>query len=139
MAGDKDRVVVASRFADGTPAQTSDFEFIGDKDVSIEATKRQLREQAVSGVDQEMRGVSTVEGDGSGGEPDPAVAKLVKAHEKAAKAAESEAEKQVNARFAERRELTGTANPSDASKADRPTADKADAAPTDGAHDGPRK
>lgn len=98
--GDHDRVAMASRLPDGTPHQTPDFEFIGDKDFAIEATKQQLREQAVSAKDVELRGAgsgnASTDGDSA---PDPEVQKLIDAHEKAAKSAEGKAESEVNARF----------------------------------------
>lgn len=95
--GDHDRVAMASRLPDGTPHQTPDFEFIGDKDFAIEASKQQLREQAVSAKDVELRGAGTAdEGDSS---PDAEVQKLIDAHEAAAKSAEAKAEAEVNARF----------------------------------------
>lgn len=96
---DHDRVVIASRKADGTPDQTSDFTYIGDKEVSIAATKTQLAQQAVSGVDVEQRGVAGTTGADQGNKPDPGVQKLIDAHESATKAAESKAEAEVKGRF----------------------------------------
>lgn len=93
---DHDRVVMASRRPDGSPAQSDNFEFIGDKDTAISAAKTQLSEQAVSAADVAIRGVTTA-GAGGSGEPDPAVAEIQKAHESAAKKAESRAESDVNA------------------------------------------
>lgn len=92
--GDHDRVVMLSLKADGTPDQHNP-EIIGDKDFAVEAAKRQFAEQAVSARDVELRGVSTGDGGGDVGE-DPTIKKLADAHEKAAKAAESAAEKAVN-------------------------------------------
>lgn len=94
---DHDRVVMASRLPDGTPAQTSTFEFIGDKQVAIDAAKRQLTEQAVSAADVAIRGVTseTAEGVGSS-DPDAAVQEIKDAHEAAKKDAESRAESEVN-------------------------------------------
>lgn len=92
---DHDRVVMASRLPDGTPAQTPTFEYIGDKDVAIHAAKRQLSEQAVSAADVAIRGVTSADAIGPG-EPDPAVQEIKDAHEAAAKAAESRAESEVN-------------------------------------------
>lgn len=96
---DHDRVVMASRKADGTADQTSDYTYIGDKETSIEATKTQLSQQAVSGVDVERRGVGDRTGDEGGNEPDPQVKKLIDAHDSATKAAESKAEAEVKGRF----------------------------------------
>src|SRR5688500_9687322 len=74
---DHDRVVMASRLPDGSPHQTPDFEFIGDKEIVSDAAKRQLSEQAVSAVDVERRGVGAppAEGEGSS-ELDPGVKDL---------------------------------------------------------------
>jgi hypothetical protein len=87
--GDHDRVVMLSLHSDGTPAQIAP-EFIGPKDAVLEATKEQFKQQAVSAKDVELRGVS----DDSDSERDDE--KLRKAHEAAAKAAESAAEKTVD-------------------------------------------
>lgn len=96
--GDHDRVVMASRLPDGTPHQTPDFEFIGDRQFSIDASKRQLSEQAVSAKDVELRGASTAEADAEASKPDPEVQKLIDAHESASKAAEKAAEAEVKSR-----------------------------------------
>jgi len=98
--GDHDRVVQASRKADGTPDQTPDFTYIGDKETSIRATEEQLTQQRVSAEDVRLRGASTAGTDGSGpGEPDAAVKKIADAHEKAAKSAASDAKSEVEERF----------------------------------------
>ena len=99
--GDHDRVVMASRLPDGTPNQTNDFEFIGDQQVAIDAAKQQLREQAVSAKDVELRGAGTDEADAEASKPDPEVQKLIDAHEAAAKAAEGRAEGEVKDRSSE--------------------------------------
>lgn len=94
-AGDHDRIVMASRRADGSMDQVAP-EFIGDKDVAIAAAKEQLAQQAASAVDVAARGVSsTPEGERSS-EPDPDVAALKAAQDKAISAAESQAEREVN-------------------------------------------
>ncbi|MBK3542539.1 hypothetical protein [Streptomyces sp. MBT60] len=94
-AGDHDRIVMASRRADGSMDQVAP-EFIGDKDVAIAAAKEQLAQQAASAVDVAARGVSaTAEGVGSS-EPDPDVAALKEAQDKAIASAESQAEREVN-------------------------------------------
>lgn len=107
--GDHDRVVMASRKPDGTPDQTPDFEYIGDKDTSIKATEKQLTEQRVSAADVEARGV-TASGEGEFVE-DPSIAKVAKAHEAAAKDAAKDAKAEVNARFASDESLKGKSNP----------------------------
>ncbi|MFF5773849.1 hypothetical protein ACFY8V_32870 [Streptomyces californicus] len=92
--GDHDRIVMASRRADGSMDQTRP-EFIGDKDVAIAAAKEQLAQQAACAVDVAARGVSaTPEGEGSS-EPDPDVAALKKAQDKAIETAEAQAEREV--------------------------------------------
>jgi len=101
--GDHDRVVMASRRPDGTPAQTEDFEFIGPRDFAIKAAQEQRAQQAVSAVDVAIRGVTTsAQGEGNEGssEPDPAVSEIKAAHDKAADAARKEAEKEVESRHA---------------------------------------
>ena len=54
--GQHDRVQMLSLKADGTPDQINP-EIIGDKDTAIAAAKVQFAQQAVSAVDQNMRGV----------------------------------------------------------------------------------
>ncbi|MFD3741586.1 hypothetical protein [Streptomyces sp. NPDC058629] len=92
--GDHDRIVMASRRADGSMDQVAP-EFIGDREVAIAAAKEQLAQQAASAVDVAARGVSsTPEGEGSS-EPDPDVAALKEAQDKAIASAESQAEREV--------------------------------------------
>jgi hypothetical protein len=95
--GDHDRIVMASRKPDGSMDQT-DPEFIGDKDVAVAAAKEQLAQQAASAVDTAARGVSGYpNGDGAGSsEPDPDVQALKDAQDEAVKAAEAQAEREVN-------------------------------------------
>lgn len=104
-SGDHDRVVMASRLADGTPDQSPDFEFVGDRDTTLEATKTQLATSAVAAVDAErQRAVATPEaGEEGSSEPDPVVAEDVKAKESAARSAEKAAEAEVAARFGDKR------------------------------------
>lgn len=94
--GDHDRVAMASRHPDGSPAQTPDFTYIGDPDVAVSSAKTQLAEQAVSAADVKARGVTADEDTDS--EPDSAVAELAKTHKDAVKAAESAADSEVKAR-----------------------------------------
>jgi hypothetical protein len=92
--GDHDRIVMASRKADGSMDQV-DPEFIGDKDTAIEAAKVQLGQQAASAVDVAARGVtSTPEGEGSS-EPDAEVQALKDAQDKAVATAEEQAAREV--------------------------------------------
>ncbi|MFF7200516.1 hypothetical protein [Streptomyces sp. NPDC008141] len=97
--GDHDRIVMASRKPDGSMDQIAP-EFIGDKDVALAAAKEQLAVQAASAVDVAARGVSSKEGeDGVGSSaPDADVQALKDAQDKAVKAAEAQAEHEVNER-----------------------------------------
>ena len=88
--GQHDRVQMLSLKADGTPDQVNP-EIIGDKDVAIAAAKVQFAQQAVSAVDQKMRGVLADDPQENDDE------KLKKAHDSAAKSGEAAAEKTVNA------------------------------------------
>lgn len=92
-SGDHDRVQMLSLKADGTPDQNNP-EIIGDKDAAIAAATVQFRQQAVSAADVEARGAST--GSADSGVQDPTVEKLQKAHEAAAKGAESAAKRAVD-------------------------------------------
>lgn len=109
VGGDHDRVVMASRKPDGTPDQTPDFTYIGDKETTLAATKEQLKQQAVSAVDVAERGVTSSEADDKSGLPatgpqsDPSIGAMADKHDKAAKAAEKAAETEVDARFRETR------------------------------------
>lgn len=89
--GDHDRVQMLSLKADGTPDQHNP-EIIGDKEVALEATKEQFRQQAVSAVDaQRIEAASGVED----GPQDPSIQAATEAHEKAVAAAEKAAAKVV--------------------------------------------
>ncbi|MET9957038.1 hypothetical protein ABZ135_36560 [Streptomyces sp. NPDC006339] len=92
--GDHDRVVMASRRADGSMDQYRP-EFIGDKDVALTAAKEQLAQQAASAVDVAARGVSAVPEAEAPSEPDPDIAALKEAQDKAIEAAEARAEREV--------------------------------------------
>lgn len=103
--GDHDRVQMLSLKADGTPDQV-DPEIIGDKGAATAAAKEQFKQQAVSAADVAANpGRVTLVGqkDGSVKEvplttgQDPSIEKAQKQHESVAKAAESAAEKAVNA------------------------------------------
>jgi hypothetical protein len=97
--GDHDRVVMASRHPDGSPDQTPDFTYIGDKEFSKSATAEQLKQQAVSAEDVRLRGAAAAGGGEGGSEPDDAVQKLIDAHESAAKGAEKTANAEVDSKF----------------------------------------
>lgn len=105
VGGDHDRVVMASRKADGTPDQTPDFEYIGERETTLRATKEQLREQAVSAADVAERGVTagneadTSKLPSTGPQSDPSIAAIADKHRAAADAAEKAAEAEVDARF----------------------------------------
>ncbi|MFD5875702.1 hypothetical protein [Streptomyces sp. NPDC060322] len=94
-AGDHDRIVMASRKADGSMDQVAP-EFIGDKDVAIAAAKEQLGQQAASAVDTAARGVSSAQEGAGSSEPDPDVQALKDAQDEAVAGAESQAEREVN-------------------------------------------
>ncbi|MET7914458.1 hypothetical protein ABZU45_00705 [Streptomyces avermitilis] len=94
--GDHDRIVMASRRADGSMDQVNP-EFIGDKETAIAAAKEQLAVQAASAVDTAARGVTSTPEDGTGSsEPDAEVQALKDAQDEAVKAAEARAEREVN-------------------------------------------
>jgi hypothetical protein len=98
--GDHDRVAMLSLNVDGSPDQ-HDPEIIGDKEWAEKATAEQFRQQAVSAADVEVRGKLAAEGKLGGAEvsktEDPSVERLKKAHEDAAKGADSAAKKVVGA------------------------------------------
>lgn len=112
--GDHDRVVMASRKADGTPDQTPDFEYIGDKETAVSAAKTQLGQQAASAVDvAEATTLSTAANVAAAeaSEPDADIAKLKAKQEAAIAKAEKAAEAEVNARYAEPKGEKATATP----------------------------
>ncbi|MEE1813698.1 hypothetical protein PUR59_01410 [Streptomyces sp. SP18ES09] len=92
--GDHDRIVMASRRADGSMDQVAP-EFIGDKDVAIAAAKEQLGQQAASAVDVAARGVSSVPEAAEQADPDPDIKALKDAQDKAVETAEAQAEREV--------------------------------------------
>ncbi|MEV7240453.1 hypothetical protein AB0N92_04205 [Streptomyces sp. NPDC093248] len=93
--GDHDRIVMASRRADGSMDQVNP-EFIGDKETAKAAAREQLAVQAASAVDTAARGV-TSGGDAGGGdsEPDAEVQALKDAQDKARADAEAKADAEV--------------------------------------------
>lgn len=95
--GDHDRVVALSIAKDGTPDQSEGFEIIGDKDVALEATKRQFSEIAVSAVDATKREELGLGGTDEGSTDDAKIDALRKEHEKAEASAQKKAEAVVNA------------------------------------------
>ena len=88
--GAHDRLAMLSLKADGTPDQTAP-EIIGDKDAAVAAAKVQFAQQAVSAVDEKQRLEERAAEAGEQAE-DPSIAEKKKAHDAAAKAAESKAE-----------------------------------------------
>lgn len=130
VGGDHDRVVMASRTAAGTPHQTPDFEYIGDKETTLKATKEQLTQQAVSAADVAERGVTsaaeaadTSKLPSTGPQSDPSIAAIDDKHQAAKDAAESAAESEVDARFTDdpklggKRETTSSKSAADREKA----------------------
>jgi hypothetical protein len=97
--GDHDRIVMASRRADGSLDQLNP-EFIGDRETTLAANKEQLAVQAASAVDVAARGVSAGPAeDGTGSsEPDAEVQALKDAQDAAVRKAEAQAEREVNER-----------------------------------------
>ncbi|MEV6803143.1 hypothetical protein [Streptomyces sp. NPDC051132] len=95
--GDHDRIVMASRRADGSLDQINP-EFIGDKETAQAAAEQQLAEQAASAVDVAARGVtSTRPGEGDS-EPDAEVKALKDAQDAAAEKARAKAASEVEQR-----------------------------------------
>lgn len=93
-AGAHDRVAMLSLRADGTPDQLNP-EIIGDKDAAVAAAKVQFAQQAVSAVDEKRRLDERAEAAEGEQAEDPSIAEAKKAHDSAAKAAESKAESVV--------------------------------------------
>jgi len=112
---DHDRVQMLSLRADGTPDQY-DPEFIGDKDLTLEATKEQFRQQAVSVRDTELRQPYPATAEET--EEDPTIAELKAAHEEAVGAADSAAEAAVEGLFRDTSEVETTNKPAGASPTD---------------------
>lgn len=78
-----DRVVMASRHGDGTPAQSEDFEFIGPKDGVIAAAKHQHVSVALAALQNST---------------DPDVNPTLEEQEAVIAPAEKKAEAEVNAK-----------------------------------------
>ncbi|MEU2062900.1 hypothetical protein [Streptomyces sp. NPDC013455] len=96
--GDHDRIVMASRRADGSMDQVNP-EFIGDKETAVAAAETQLAEQAASAVDVAARGASSAPVDGDGdSEPDAEVKALKAAQDEAAEKARNKARAEVEQR-----------------------------------------
>lgn len=91
-----DEVVALSIRNDGSLDQTAP-EIIGPVDGAIEATKAQFAQMAVSAKDgYELREEQDAEAEARAGD-DPVIAKRIKEHEAAVKAAEAKAEQVVKA------------------------------------------
>ncbi|SED26972.1 hypothetical protein SAMN05216532_4013 [Streptomyces sp. 2231.1] len=95
--GDHDRIVMASRRADGSMDQINP-EFIGDKATAVAAAEKQLAEQAASAVDVAARGVTSGQGDEGSSEPDAEVKALKDAQDKAIERAKAQAAAEVQQR-----------------------------------------
>ena len=97
--GDVDRVQGLSINKDGAPDQSAGWEFIGDKDAALDATKEQFRQIAVAAVDAVKRPELGLAGSQDEGDTsDAAIDKLKAEHQKAEAAAEKKAEALVNSR-----------------------------------------
>lgn len=88
--GPVDHVLAVSRHADGTPAQTPGFKSVAP-DATADISKNQLREQAVSTVDYEIRSRLAAGGEAGGPVDDPLTKSIRDAQENAAGAAEKRA------------------------------------------------
>jgi hypothetical protein len=97
QTGDHDRIVGLSIDKNGKPDQSENFEFIGDKEAVVAATKEQFAQIAVSAIDAEKRAELGLAGQEEGDTSDAKIDALKAEHDKAAKAAESKAEAVVNA------------------------------------------
>lgn len=82
-----DEVLAVSRHSDGTPAQTPGFKSV-DPEFTTRVSENQLREQAVSAVDDKIRR-ERLKADAPEVVLDPATQELKDAHEAAAKSARS--------------------------------------------------
>lgn len=61
VSGVEDRVVMASRHPDGTPAQSDGFEFIGDKDAVLRGATHQLQSVEYAKLQTDVDNPPTVE------------------------------------------------------------------------------
>lgn len=86
-----DEVLAVSRHSDGTPAQTPGFKSI-DPEFTARISEQQLREQAVSAVDDRIRR-ERLKVEAPEVVHDPATKELKAAHDAAAKSAASRVEK----------------------------------------------
>lgn len=94
----RDRVLIPSLRVDGTPAQTDNFELIGDPDATRDAIVRQATERRVSAVDDAARTAIAQAPAAGETEQDPVIQALTDLHEQAAKAAEGDADKLIRSR-----------------------------------------
>lgn len=92
-----DRIQMLSVSKDGTPDQAPNFEFIGDKDATLEATKEQFAQRAASAVDEQKRPELGLAPAAAEVAEDKSIAELKAAQDKAIAAAEKQAESIVNA------------------------------------------
>lgn len=61
VSGVEDRVVMASRHPDGSPAQSAGFEFIGDKDAVLRGATHQLQSVEYAKLQNDIDNPPTVE------------------------------------------------------------------------------
>lgn len=90
-----DRVVMASRTADGTPVQSEGFEFIGDKEFVQAAATEQLSQINVSAEDNARAREQAAETAGAGPDLSPEEEERIKRHEELQKAAADQAAAEV--------------------------------------------
>ena len=97
--GAHDRVQSLSITKEGTPDQSAGWEFLNGDDATVESTKEQFRQIAVSAIDAEKRAelglAGTAETEPG---PDKAIDALKAEHQKAEAAAEKKAEALVKSR-----------------------------------------
>lgn len=61
VSGVEDRVVMASRHPDGTPAQSAGFEFVGDRDAVLAGAEHQLQSVEFAKLQTTVEDAPTVE------------------------------------------------------------------------------
>ena len=94
-----DRVVMASRTADGTPVQSEGFEYVGDKEFVQAATAEQLTQIAVSAEDNVRAREQIAETAGEGGvQLSPEEEERIARHQELQRAAADQAAAEVETR-----------------------------------------
>lgn len=126
-----DRVVMASRTADGTPVQSEGYEHIGDKEFVKAATAEQLTQIAVSADDNARAREQAAENAGSGETSlSPEEEERISRHQELQKAAAEQADAEVESRHSGV-ETAGGATPARSAPVET-TATRSAAAPNGG-------